>query len=243
MSLQQLEAFLSWAEDEPGVQAPLALAPDAAAVAAIARAAGFDVSGDDLLLATGEPAEVLRMVEIVSLTVEPPPGELAAFLQQVEGDADLQRVLASAPDAEGVAAVARIAGFQVSAADIWEASDESPEALVEPDLVLELWSEVGAGAAAPPAVSADGQDWGDRGAATGREQGAGPIPGDARNGPGPEAPTAAGADTEADAGAPPQAPGASVAAPMPVASTPQASSSPAPSSKLDDPWRSPDPAA
>jgi predicted ribosomally synthesized peptide with nif11-like leader len=242
MSLQQLEAFLSWAEAEPGVQAPLALAPDAAAVAAIARAAGFDVSGDDLLLATGEPAEVLRMVEIVSLAVEPPPGELAAFLQQVEGDADLQRVLASAPDAEGVAAVARIAGYQVSAADIWEASDETPEALLEPDLVLELWTEVGAGAAAPPAATADGQDWGDRGAATAREQGAAADPDGSRDWPSAEASSSAGADTESTAGAPHQAREAAAPAPMPV-TPPPSTASQGPSRKLDDPWRNPDPAA
>jgi predicted ribosomally synthesized peptide with nif11-like leader len=242
MSLQQLEAFLSWAEDEPGVQEPLALAPDAAAVAAIARAAGFEVSGDDLLLATGEPAEVLRMVEIVSLAVEPPRGELEAFLQQVECDADLQRVLASAPDAEGVAAVARIAGYQVSAADIWEASDETPEALVEPELVLELWTEVGDGAAAAPAATADGQNRGDRDAATGPGQGVAAGPGESSDRPTAEAPPAAGADTEAEIGAPPQAPVASAAAPMPVAPPPPAST-PAPSRKLDDPWRNPDPAA
>ena len=235
MSLQQLEAFLSWAEDEPGVQAPLALAPDAAAVAAIARAAGFDVSGDDLLLATGEPAEVLRMVEIVSLTVEPPPGELAAFLQQVECDADLQRVLATAPDAEGVAAVARIAGYQVSAADIWEASDETPEALVEPELVLELWTEPGDESAAHPAGTAEGQDWASQRPA-------------ADHGEAMDRPVAVPAPAE-DAGAPTPAPGATapaaISAPAPApapASGPAPALIPAPSRRdLDDPWRTPEP--
>lgn len=154
MSLQQLEAFLVWAQDEPSLQAPLATAPDAAAVAALATAAGFEVSSEDLLIAAGEPPEVVRMVEIVSLNGDLPQSELEAFLQQVEVDADLQRVVAAAPDAEGLAAVARIAGFSLSAADLWAASDEHPEALQEPDLVLEFWPDLG-----------DGRDAGDGAAA------------------------------------------------------------------------------
>lgn len=141
MSLQQLEAFLAWAQEQPSLLVPLAAAPDAEAVAAIAAAAGFDVSSDDLLAAAGEPPEVVRMVEIVSLAGDPPLSELEAFLQQVEIDPDLQRVLAAAPDAEGVAALARVAGFGVSANDLWAASDETPDSLAEPELVLEFWPD------------------------------------------------------------------------------------------------------
>jgi len=150
MSLQQLEAFLSLAQAEPSLQRPLAEAPDAAAVAAIARAAGFEVFTTDLLEASGELPEVIRMVEIVSLAASAPQSELDAFLQQVEGDADLQRVLAAAPDAEGVAAVARIAGYAVSAEDLWAASDEIPETLQQPDLVLEFWPDLGGAEAEEP---------------------------------------------------------------------------------------------
>ena len=129
MSLQQLEAFLERAQTDPSLQAPLAAAPDAAAVAAIAHQAGFAVTAEDLLAAAGEPPEVVEVIEWLAAPVDSPQSELDAFLQQVELDPDLQRVLASAPDAEAVAALARVAGFGVTAQDVWEASDEEPEAL------------------------------------------------------------------------------------------------------------------
>jgi len=129
MSLQQLEAFLARAQDDPRLELPLATATNAAAVAAIAHAAGFAVTEEDLLLAAGEPPEVLEVIEILAVPQDGPQAELDAFLQQVELDPDLQRLLASAPDAEAVAALARVAGFGVSAQDVWQASDEEPEAL------------------------------------------------------------------------------------------------------------------
>jgi len=129
MSLQQLEAFLARAQEDPTLERPLATAPDAATVAAIAHAAGYAVTEEDLLTAAGEPPEVLEVIEILASQLDGSQSELDAFLQQVELDPDLQRVLASAPDAEAVAALARVAGFGVSAQDVWEASDEEPEAL------------------------------------------------------------------------------------------------------------------
>jgi len=129
MSLQQLEAFLARVQEDPSLERPLATAPDAASVAAIAHAAGFAVTEEDLLAASGEPREVLEVIEILATPQDAPQAELDAFLQQVEVDPDLQRVLASAPDAEAVAALARVAGFGVTAQDVWEASDEEPEAL------------------------------------------------------------------------------------------------------------------
>ena len=129
MSLQQLEAFLARVQEDPSLERPLATAPDAASVAAIAHAAGFAVTEEDLLAASGEPPEVLEVIEILATPQDAPQAELDAFLQQVELDPDLQRVLATAPDAEAVAALARVAGFGVSAEDVWEASDEVPEAL------------------------------------------------------------------------------------------------------------------
>jgi len=139
MSLQQLEAFLERAQEDPSLERPLAAAPDAAAVAAIAHAAGFMVTEEDLLAAVGEPPEVLEVIEILASPQQEPQAELDAFLQQVEIDPDLQRLLASALDAEGVAALARVAGFGVTAEDVWEASDEVPHALevVSYSLVLE----------------------------------------------------------------------------------------------------------
>ena len=138
MSLQQLEAFLEQAERDASLQAPLASAADAQAVVAIAHAAGYSISLDDLIAAGGEPPEVLEVITTLAATEVEPQGELDAFLQQVEVDQDLQRVLAWAPDAEAVAALARVAGFAVQAEDIWEASDEVPEALEQPEAPVDM---------------------------------------------------------------------------------------------------------
>jgi len=150
MSLQQLEAFLARVQVDPSLERPLATAPDAAAVAAIAHAAGFAVTEADLLAAAGEPPEVLEVIDILAAPQAEPQSELDAFLQQVELDPDLQRVLASAPDAEAVAALARVAGYGVTAEDVWEASDEQPEALA---LVTVLSGMVAMEASGPSAFS------------------------------------------------------------------------------------------
>ena len=162
MSLQQLEAFLARAQDDPRLEHPLATAPNAAAVAAIAHAAGFAVTEEDLLLAAGEPPEVLEVIEILAAPQDGPQAELDAFLQQVQLDPDLQRLLASAPDAEAVAALARVAGFGVSAQDVWEASDEEPEALevVSYALVIEATGASFGGDGAAGGIAAGGIDGG-----------------------------------------------------------------------------------
>lgn len=129
MTLQQLEAFLARAQEDPALQAPLVGAPDAEAIAAIATAAGFAVTVEDLLEAVGETPAALAGVDRLADGVIPVQEELEAFLQQVEADADLQTALASASDPEAVAAIARLAGFQLSAEDLWEASQETPAAL------------------------------------------------------------------------------------------------------------------
>lgn len=129
MSLQQLEAFLVQAQEDPALQAPLAGAADAESIAALATAAGFAVTVDDLLEAMGETPATLEHLQRLADAPIPPQEELEAFLQQVEVDADLQTALVSARDPEGVAAIARLAGFQLTAEDLWEASRESPAAL------------------------------------------------------------------------------------------------------------------
>ena len=160
MSLQQLEAFLARAQVDPSLERPLATAPDAATVAAIAHAAGFAVTEEDLLAASGEPLEVLEVIEILASPQDGPQAELDAFLQQVELDPDLQRVLASAPDAEAVAALARVAGFGVTAQDVWEASDEEPEALelVSYTVVIEATGASSGGDGAAGGIAAGGID-------------------------------------------------------------------------------------
>ena len=160
MSLQQLEAFLARAQEDPTLERPLATAPDAATVAAIAHAAGYAVTEEDLLAAAGEPPEVLEVIEILASQLDAPQSELDAFLQQVELDPDLQRVLASAPDAEAVAALARVAGFGVTAQDVWEASDEEPEALelVSYTVVIEATGVSAGGDGAAGGIAAGGID-------------------------------------------------------------------------------------
>lgn len=160
MSLQQLEAFLARAQEDPTLERPLATAPDAATVAAIAHAAGYAVTEEDLLAAAGEPPEVLEVIEILASQLDGPQSELDAFLQQVELDPDLQRVLASAPDAEAVAALARVAGFGVTAQDVWEASDEEPEALelMSYTVVIEATSSSYRGYGAGGGIAAGGID-------------------------------------------------------------------------------------
>jgi predicted ribosomally synthesized peptide with nif11-like leader len=173
MSLQQLEAFLARAQEDPTLVRPLANAPDAATVAAIAHAAGFAVTEEDLLAASGEPLEVLEVIEILATPQDRPQAELDAFLQQVELDPDLQRLLASAPDAEAVAALARVAGFGVTAQDVWEASDEEPEA-------LELMSYT-------VVIEATGSSYGGFGAASGVAAGdLGGVVVDSTDGDGPD---------------------------------------------------------
>jgi predicted ribosomally synthesized peptide with nif11-like leader len=78
---------------------------------------------------------------------EPLPLALEAFLRQAEVDPDLQEALSTAADAAAVAEIARGAGFDVGEADLWCASDETPEALQEPQLD-------------PPAASELADPWG-----------------------------------------------------------------------------------
>ena len=78
---------------------------------------------------------------------EPLPVALEAFLRQAEVDPHLQEALSTAADAAAVAEIARGAGFDVGEADLWGASDETPESLQEPQLD-------------PPAASELADPWG-----------------------------------------------------------------------------------
>ncbi|MEB3167710.1 MAG: Nif11-like leader peptide family RiPP precursor [Synechococcaceae cyanobacterium] len=126
MSLPSLEAFLEAASTDARLQEQLASAVDAAALAAVARAAGFAVSEADWLAAS----EAGRH----ELAAEPEPepllsDPLLAFLHQAQGDPLLQQALAQAPDAAAVVALAQQAGYPLAAADLWAASEAPPEEL------------------------------------------------------------------------------------------------------------------
>ena len=101
-----------------------------AAVAAIALGAGHPISELALWLATGAAFEEAQPEP------EPPSpanDPLTHFLRAVDVDPDLQ----IAPDAATVAAIARIAGFPLTAAALWAASDAVPQELELEALILE----------------------------------------------------------------------------------------------------------
>ena len=126
--------FLVQAEADAELRQALASAPDASAVAAIALGAGHPISELALWLATGAAFEEAQPEP------EPPSpanDPLTHFLRAVDVDPDLQIALASAPDAATVAAIARIAGFPLTAADLWAASDAVPQELELEALILE----------------------------------------------------------------------------------------------------------
>ena len=73
--------------------------------------------------------------------------QLKAFLEKVKGDTSLQEKLKAASDADGVVAIAKEAGFQISAEDLKNAQSELPEEELEgvaggggvPGRVTEVW--------------------------------------------------------------------------------------------------------
>ena len=128
-----IREFLRRAAADAELRQALASAPDASAVASLAQAAGHPLSELALWLASGAAFE-----EAQSEPAPPSPADdpLTLFLRAVEVDPDLQIALASAPDAATVAAIARIAGFPLTAADLWAASDAVPQEL---EVEVERW--------------------------------------------------------------------------------------------------------
>jgi len=124
---EALLGFLHQAQGDGELQQALASAPDAAAVAAIAQAAGYPIRELDLWQACGSHAEELLPPEPDLWPLEAP---LARFLLEAEHDLSLQEALAVAEDAAAVAAIAQAAGYPITAADLWEASDALPEELL-----------------------------------------------------------------------------------------------------------------
>jgi predicted ribosomally synthesized peptide with nif11-like leader len=130
---EALVGFLHQAQGDEDLQRALATAEDAAAVAAIAQAAGYPITAADLWRATGIPAEELFPPEPDLAPIEAP---LARFLLEAEHDAALLEALVTAEDAAAVAAIAQAAGYPITAADLWEASDALPEELVISELIV-----------------------------------------------------------------------------------------------------------
>ena len=57
--------------------------------------------------------------------------QLKAFLEKVKGDTNLQEKLKSASDADGVVAIAKAAGFMISAEELKKAQSEISEEELE----------------------------------------------------------------------------------------------------------------
>ena len=128
MSQEQLTAFVQRAQSDADLLQALSQASDVEAVATIARGAGFTVSAADLWAESDLQPEMLL----------DPHQSLTAFLHQVELDPWYQEALIQAPDGETVAAIARAAGYPLTAAELWAASELEPDQLE--DLPL-LWQD------------------------------------------------------------------------------------------------------
>lgn len=151
MSLPSLAAFLEAASADAALQAQLLQAPDAASLAAIAQAAGFAVAEADWLAASDagraelapepEPWQALAADPWAddpapSAAEDGAPGPaaepadpLVAFLHQAQGDPALQEALAQAPDTAAVAELAQQAGYPLTSAHLWAATEAIPEEL------------------------------------------------------------------------------------------------------------------
>ena len=130
---QSLTAFLHQVELDPWYQEALIQAPDGETVAAIARAAGYPLTAEELWMASELEPDGL---EDLPLIWQDPHGELSAFLAQAQVDGSLQAALGQAHDVATVAAIARAAGYAVASEDIWAASDLNPG-----DLESQAWPD------------------------------------------------------------------------------------------------------
>jgi predicted ribosomally synthesized peptide with nif11-like leader len=130
---ERIREFLRQAAADAELRQALASAPDASAVASLAQSAGHPLSELALWLASGAAFEEAQS-EPEPAPPTPANDPLTFFLRAVEVDPDLRLALASAPDAATVAAIARIAGFPLTAADLWAASDAVPR-----ELEVERW--------------------------------------------------------------------------------------------------------
>lgn len=133
MSLPSLAAFLEAVSADDALQAQVLAAPDAASLAAIAQAAGFAVSEADWLTASEASRPEIAAPPWQALAADPwaeePVDPLAAFLQQAQADPALQEALVKAADAAAVADLAQQAGYPLTSADLWAASEAVPEEL------------------------------------------------------------------------------------------------------------------
>ena len=115
MSSEQLDAFLEKLESDPALEEQFEIAENPEAVIAIAKSAGFAITVEDLKNA--------------AIDSEEEPSELDAFLDKLESDPELEEQFEKAESIEEEVAIAKSAGFAITAEDLKNAEIDSEEEL------------------------------------------------------------------------------------------------------------------
>ena len=115
MSAEQLDAFLEKLESDPALEEQFEIAENPEAVIAIAKSAGFAITVEDLKNA--------------AIDSEEEPSELDAFLDKLESDPELEEQFEKAESIEDEVAIAKSAGFAITAEDLKNAEIDSEEEL------------------------------------------------------------------------------------------------------------------
>ena len=115
MSSEQLDAFLEKLESDPALEEQFETAETPEAVIAIAKSVGFAITTEDLKNA--------------AIDSEEEPSELDAFLDKLESDPELEEQFEKAESIEDEVAIAKSAGFAITAEDLKNAEIDSEEEL------------------------------------------------------------------------------------------------------------------
>ena len=115
MSSEQLDAFLEKLESDPTLEEQFETAETPEAVIAIAKSVGFAITTEDLKNA--------------AIDSEEEPSELDAFLDKLESDPELGEQFEKAESIEDEVAIAKSAGFAITAEDLKNAEIDSEEEL------------------------------------------------------------------------------------------------------------------
>ena len=120
MSSDQLDAFLEKLESDPTLEEQFETAETPEAVIAIAKSVGFAITTEDLKNA--------------AIDSEEEPSELDAFLDKLESDPELEEQFEKAESIEEEVAIAKSAGFAITAEDLKNAEIDSEKELSSEEL-------------------------------------------------------------------------------------------------------------
>ena len=120
MSSEQLDAFLEKLESDPVLEEQFETAETPEAVIAIAKSVGFAITTEDLKNA--------------AIDSEEEPSELDAFLDKLESDPELEEQFEKAESIEEEVAIAKSAGFAITAEDLKNAEIDSEKELSSEEL-------------------------------------------------------------------------------------------------------------